>query len=109
MGKPADVRFGSLADICAAKRHVRFTPNSGRKSGHVWDQFWVGYWLEADTRHAEQSVCASSAGCGGGSSEPEPQTARVVSRGSAFAAALTHTRPRLSLCQAEYRTYVQHW
>jgi hypothetical protein len=28
------VRFGSLADICAAKRHVRFTPNSDRKSRH---------------------------------------------------------------------------
>src|SRR5262245_4780338 len=27
------VRFGSLADICAAKRHVRFTPNSDRESG----------------------------------------------------------------------------
>ena len=27
----ADVRFGSKADICNAKRHVRFTP----KSGHV--------------------------------------------------------------------------
>jgi hypothetical protein len=23
------VRFGSLADICSAKRHVRFTPRSG--------------------------------------------------------------------------------
>jgi hypothetical protein len=29
------VRFGSLADICSAKRHVRFTPNSDRKSGHA--------------------------------------------------------------------------
>jgi len=28
------VRFGSLADICSATRHVRFTPNSDRKSGH---------------------------------------------------------------------------
>ena len=28
-----DVRFGSLADICAAKGHVRFTPNSDRESG----------------------------------------------------------------------------
>ena len=27
-----NVRFGSLADICSAKRHVRFTPNSG----HSW-------------------------------------------------------------------------
>ena len=25
----ANVRFGSLADICNANRHVRFTPNSG--------------------------------------------------------------------------------
>ena len=24
-----DVRFGSKADMCSAKRHVRFTPESG--------------------------------------------------------------------------------
>ena len=30
-----DVRFGSLADMCGAKGHVRFTPNSNRKSGHA--------------------------------------------------------------------------
>ena len=29
-----NVRFGSEADICAAKGHVRFTPNSDTKSGH---------------------------------------------------------------------------
>ena len=28
-----NVRFGSKADMCSAKRHVRFTPNSDRKSG----------------------------------------------------------------------------
>jgi len=28
----SDVRFGSKADICSAKRHVRFTPKSDRKS-----------------------------------------------------------------------------
>jgi hypothetical protein len=28
--KPADVRFGSKADIRAAKTHVRFAPESGR-------------------------------------------------------------------------------
>src|SRR5215470_12493192 len=27
------VRFGSKADICSAPTHVRFTPNSDRKSG----------------------------------------------------------------------------
>jgi hypothetical protein len=31
----ADVRFGSKADMCVAKRHVRFTPNSDRKSRHA--------------------------------------------------------------------------
>ena len=30
---PWDVRFGSIADICNAPTHVRFTPNSDRKSG----------------------------------------------------------------------------
>jgi hypothetical protein len=28
-----DVRFGSKADICGAPAHVRFAPNSDRKSG----------------------------------------------------------------------------
>ena len=31
---PFDVRFRSLADICSAKWHVRFTPNSGHQSRH---------------------------------------------------------------------------
>ena len=30
-----NVRFGSQADICAATSHVRFTPNSDRKSRHA--------------------------------------------------------------------------
>ena len=29
-----DVRFGSLADSVTSPRHVRFAPNSDRKSGH---------------------------------------------------------------------------
>jgi hypothetical protein len=32
-----DVRFGSLADICSAKRDVRFTP----KSGHSWPDYFM--------------------------------------------------------------------
>jgi hypothetical protein len=31
--QPSNVRFGSLADICSAKGHVRFAPNSDRESG----------------------------------------------------------------------------
>jgi len=30
----ADVRLGSLADICSAKGHVRFAPERDRESGH---------------------------------------------------------------------------
>jgi hypothetical protein len=33
-GRGRDVRFGSLADMCAAKRHIRFS----RKSGHFFEQ-----------------------------------------------------------------------
>src|SRR5262245_25757334 len=33
-GRP-NVRFGSKADMCSAKRHVRFTPNSDRESRHA--------------------------------------------------------------------------
>src|SRR5262245_50651524 len=33
-GVPANVRFGSKADMCSAIANVRFTPNSDRKSGH---------------------------------------------------------------------------
>jgi len=29
-----NVRFGSQADICGAKPHVRFALNSARESGH---------------------------------------------------------------------------
>jgi hypothetical protein len=29
-----DVWFGSLADICIATDHVRFTPNTNRKNRH---------------------------------------------------------------------------
>src|SRR5262245_35015661 len=32
--KRPHVRFGSKADICGAKRHVRFAPESDRESGH---------------------------------------------------------------------------
>jgi hypothetical protein len=32
-GGSLHVRFGSLADICSAKGHVRFAPNSDRESG----------------------------------------------------------------------------
>ena len=36
---PLNVRFGSKADMCAAKRHVRFTPESGHvRCKRAWAQ-----------------------------------------------------------------------
>ena len=35
--EPADVRFGSKADMCSAQAHVRFTPNSG----HVTNRYSI--------------------------------------------------------------------
>jgi hypothetical protein len=32
VGRRSNVRFGSLTDICSAKGHVRFAPNSDRES-----------------------------------------------------------------------------
>src|SRR6476620_6148349 len=34
-GRASYVRFGSKADICNEKGHVRSAPNSDRESGHV--------------------------------------------------------------------------
>src|SRR5262245_23740396 len=39
--EPTDVRFGSSADICGAKRHVRFTPESDIKRDIVECPLWA--------------------------------------------------------------------
>src|SRR5215471_677791 len=48
-GKPPRVRFGSEADICAAKSHVRFAP----ESGHVRRKRQYPLW--ANSRHGRAS------------------------------------------------------
>ena len=60
-----DVRFGSLADMCSAKGHVRFTPESGHvqrnlgcplsaNSGHHLDLVTTSIWGHAvDSRSGE--------------------------------------------------------
>src|ERR1041385_7953775 len=50
------VRFGSEADICSAKRHVRFTPNSERKSGHS-QEVMSALPPKADMCSARADVC----------------------------------------------------
>src|SRR5262245_19043858 len=52
----ADVRFGSKADICAAKRDVRFTPNSDRESRHP-QTVMSALPPKADMRSAKPNVC----------------------------------------------------
>jgi seryl-tRNA(Sec) selenium transferase len=49
---PADIRFGSKADIGSSSTHVRFTPNSGHQ---IDAQAWP---LGANTRHPAHSASA---------------------------------------------------
>ena len=51
-----DVRFGSLADICSAKGHVRFAPNSDRESGFP-QTVMSALPLKADMCGANSHVC----------------------------------------------------
>ena len=51
-----DVRFGSQADVCVAKPHVRFTPNSDRNSGRALTVMSASP-LKADVCGANRHVC----------------------------------------------------
>ena len=51
-----DVRFGSKADICAAKSDVRSTPNSDRESGFP-KKFMSALLPKADMYAATRDVC----------------------------------------------------
>jgi hypothetical protein len=42
--------MSALADICSAKRHVRFTPNGDRKSGHLGENSPILGCKSQDTR-----------------------------------------------------------
>src|SRR5262245_37594586 len=53
---PANVRFGSQADICVAKDDVRFTPNSDRESRHL-PKVMSALPLKADMCAALAHVC----------------------------------------------------
>jgi hypothetical protein len=53
--RPADVRFGSEADICAAISDVRFTPNSDRESG-LAQKVMSAFPLKADMCGATSDV-----------------------------------------------------
>jgi hypothetical protein len=51
-----NVRFGSLADICSAKEHVRFAPNRDRESG-LLQKVMSALPLKADMCGANRHVC----------------------------------------------------
>jgi len=51
-----DVRFGSLADMCGAKGHVCFAPNSDRQSG-LPRQAMSALLLNAEVCGALADVC----------------------------------------------------
>jgi hypothetical protein len=70
------VRFGSKADMCAAKRHVCFTPNSDRES-EIPQKAMSALPPKADIRH---SVCGRGAIQKVGTSKPRPlgQPTKIV-------------------------------
>src|SRR6185295_620094 len=53
---PINVRFGSKADMCGAREHVRFTPNSDHKSRHA-ALVMSALHLKADMCGANRHVC----------------------------------------------------
>ena len=57
LGAESDVRFGSQADMCAAKGHVRFTPESDHESGHA-AMVMSALHLKADMCGATGHVCS---------------------------------------------------
>jgi hypothetical protein len=56
MFRANDVRFGSQADMCNAPSHVRFAPNSDRKSGNP-QTVMSALPLKADMCGANRYVC----------------------------------------------------
>ena len=61
----ADVRFGSKADMCGAKGHVRFAPNSDRESGHEISEPEILLGWVASASILKSGAC-QGAGCGRG-------------------------------------------
>ena len=55
-GACSDVRFGSKADMCGAKRYVRFAPESDRESRHP-QKVMSALPLKADMCGAASDVC----------------------------------------------------
>jgi hypothetical protein len=54
-----NVRFGSLADITARSRHVRFTPDSGRSAAHPSQHLAVGLSVHALARKMRNDLVRS--------------------------------------------------
>src|SRR5215470_12695779 len=65
MKTPAHVRFGSKADICSAKRHVRFTS----ESGHVQCTSQCPLWAKSG-HHVASRFTISRNPTGGGARNP---------------------------------------
>ena len=62
--RKVDFRFGSKADMCSAKRHVRFTPKSGHSALHAACPLWdVALGYEAASIHLIQLNAQSSGVC----------------------------------------------
>ena len=82
----SDVRFGSKADICAAIRHVRFTPTTTAKadfrtsftpeSGHMQSNWGCPLWIISG--HAFSYSITLSARCRNDSGIARPSVLAVL-------------------------------
>jgi hypothetical protein len=55
-----DVRYGPLADICTAKDHVRFTPESGHLRRNILCPLWANSGLMHCSKHLGAEDCRTS-------------------------------------------------
>jgi hypothetical protein len=56
-----NVRFGSLADICSAKNHVRFAPESGHVQCKLGGPLWAKSGLIHCSKEHRYSIISSAA------------------------------------------------
>ena len=95
----ANVRFGSLADICSAKRHVRFTPASGQFTGARVEADLVDQLFNSsEKRLARALLLLANFGKDG---RPEPIIAKVSQE--TLAEMIGTTRSRVSYFMNKFR------
>ena len=79
---PTDVRFGSKADMCSARGHVRFAPESDQNSGHRGFPLRAGHLpCKVQTSTAIERASSTSIPLSGEKHGPNSCTGNFIGRG----------------------------